>query len=262
MRRRTPLPRTVALAAAVIVPVVVALALVPWRSDMSPANVALALMATVVALAATGGWQAGAVAAVSSSVAFDFFHTRPYLSLRITSHDDVETTVLLLAAGLVVGVLAARAHFDRATAEAGRSQLGRIYRLAEEVVDGTDAAQVILDAERELTGLLDLRGCRFEAPPFRQPYVRIERGELPTVGQPASIRGRRELADEMLLPAGGVELPVLAHGQPVGRFVLLPRSDGALSLEQHVVAVALADQVGAALATRHPVPDRRDTSNG
>ena len=55
---------------------------------------------------------------------------------------------------------------------------------------------------------------------------------------------------------------MLAHGQPVGRFVLLPRSGGALSLEQHVVAVALADQVGAALATRHPVPDRRDTSNG
>jgi hypothetical protein len=244
------------------VPLLVAWALIPLRDATSPANVALALMTAVVALAATTGWPAGAAAAVTSSVAYDVFHTEPYLSLRITSHDDVETTILLLAAGLVVGVLAARARYDRAAAEAGRSQLGRIYRLAEAVVAGSEPADVILDAERELTELLKLRGCRFEAPPFRHPYMRIARGELPAVSQPPSVRIRRELADEMELPAGGVELPVLAHGRPVGRFVLLPTRGETLSLEQHVVAVALADQVGALLATRQPAHDRSVTRNG
>jgi hypothetical protein len=49
-------------------------------------------------------------------------------------------------------------------------------------------------------------------------------------------------------PASGVELPVLGRGNVIGRFVLVPQPETSVSLEQRVVAVAIADQVGAALA--------------
>ena len=47
------------------------------------------------------------------------------------------------------------------------------------------------------------------------------------------------------LPEQGVELPVLARGQHIGRFLLSPTSGVAVSLEQRLVAVAIADQVAA-----------------
>jgi hypothetical protein len=48
----------------------------------------------------------------------------------------------------------------------------------------------------------------------------------------------------------------MGRGQVVGRFVLRPSERSGISLEQRVVAVALADQVGAALAAsgEQPLP--------
>ena len=53
-------------------------------------------MIVVVAVAALGGRMAGIVTALAAVASFDFFHTRPYLSMAIDSREDVETTVLLL----------------------------------------------------------------------------------------------------------------------------------------------------------------------
>ena len=87
-------------------PIAVAAALVSLRDHMLNANVALVLVLVVVLAAVGGGRSAGAVAAVSAALSFNFFHTVPYLTLEIDSADDVETTLLLLAVGLAVGQLA------------------------------------------------------------------------------------------------------------------------------------------------------------
>lgn len=60
----------------------------------------------------------------------------------------------------------------------------------------------------------------------------------------------------------GAELLVLARGQPIGRFGLMPEPGTGLSLDQRVVAVALADQVGAVLATTHVHDDGRTRRYG
>ena len=57
----------------------------------------------------------------------------------------------------------------------------------------------------------------------------------------------RYTLDGFELPREGVALPVLARGRPVGRFVLTPTPGAGVSLERRIVAVALADQAGAAL---------------
>ena len=46
------------------------------------------------------------------------------------------------------------------------------------------------------------------------------------------------------LPVDGVDLPALARGQQIGRFVLVPTPGVATTLEQRVAAVAIADQAG------------------
>ena len=216
-----------------LLPIGAAIALVPLRGVMLSTNVALVLVTVVVVVAVAGGWQAGAFAAVTAALSFDFFHTVPYQQLRMTSADDIETTVLLLAVGLIVGHVAARGQRAHSSAEARRGEVRRIYRMAQLVARGDDVAEVIMAAQAELTALLQLRACRFEGAPLQ---VRLERLE------------RTDVAAWRELPAAGVELAVLGRGQQLGRFVLDPNPGTAVSLEQRVVAVAVADQVGAVLA--------------
>jgi len=217
-------------------------ALVGVRRDIQNANVALILVVVVVAAAAIGGRLAGAGAAVVSVLSFDFFHTQPYLRLSIASADDVETTVLLLAVGLLVGHITARAMRARASAAESSLDIGRIHRIAERTARGEDAAHVLEAAEGELIELLTLQSCRFEAQPVLSDLPRLERtGQLEQ-----TVWRFRKTGFE--LPPEGVELPVYGRGQPLGRFVLDPTAGVGVTLEQRVVAVAIADQVGAALA--------------
>jgi hypothetical protein len=234
-------------------PVAVAAVLVSVRDVVLTANLALILVLVVVVVAAAGGRGSGAIAAVMAAASFDFFLTKPYLQLRIASDDDVETTLLLLVVGLLVGTVAASARRARTTAELSSSELRRIHHLADLGARGQDPVDVIAAAQAELTELLGLRACRFEAPPFPNPLDRLERtGALATHEYRSATAG-------LELPREGAELPVLGRGQVLGRFVLDPTPGVGVTLEQRVVAVALADQVGAVLAA----PERREeSSNG
>jgi hypothetical protein len=249
MQRDERATRTVAIALAGLLPIAVATALVGVRGEIINANAALALVIPVVLCAIVGGWRAGGVAAVVATLSYDFWFTRPYRSLNITSQDDVETTILLLIVGLVVGISAARGRRTKASAEAGRSEIMRIHRLAERVAAGDPVEDVIRSAQRELTELLGLAGCWFEAPPYHMPLPRLERS-----GVVSGVHERRMSGGHFELPHGGVELVVLVRGQTVGRFVLEPLPNVGVSLEQRIVAVALADQVGGAIASDRRAP--------
>ncbi|MGH9041880.1 MAG: DUF4118 domain-containing protein [Acidimicrobiia bacterium] len=247
MRQERDPATQVVVALGALAPLVMGMALVGTRDWIDNANVALILTAVVVAAGAIGGRMAGAMAAVSAALAFDFFHTPPHLSLTIDSQDDIETTILLLIVGLTVGQLARRADTAKAQAAAGRSELGSIHRLAGLVARGAASAEVVEAAQTELTKLLRLRECRFEAAPFATLV------EAPTLEREGMISGSRyrmtrsgEL--ELELAADGLVLPVLARGQLVGRFLLDPTPGAGASLEERIVAVALADQVGASLS--------------
>ena len=54
------------------------------------------------------------------------------------------------------------------------------------------------------------------------------------------------------LSEDGVELPVLEQGAPIARIVLVGDPTQPVTIEERVVAVALADQLGAALALARP----------
>ena len=245
------LPTAVGMFIGVVGSIVVAGLLSQAGDWASPTNVALVLMVVVVLGAAAGGRVAGAVSALAAALSFDFFQTEPVHSLRITSRDDIETAILLLVAGLIVGQIAARAQLVRVAVEAGRSEIRRIQHVADLAAQGEPAADVIDAATTELTHLLSLRSCRFELPPYREPLQRLERSGVvipPKQLITVSRMGRHGLE----LPTDGVELPVLQRGREVGRFVLVPEPGEGASLEQRVVAVALADQVGAAIGAELP----------
>lgn len=233
--------RGATLAVAGIVPIAVGGLLVPLRDDLVDANQVLILVVTVVAGAVIGGRAGGAFAAVTAALSFDFFLARPYLSLDIEETDDLVTTVLLLAVGLLVGQVALRSRVHLEDAERGRSEIERLRRLAELVASG-DGADVLPAAQAELTGLFDLESCRFVpgVPDGSRPY-------LERTGAVHGQRAWRFTGHDLALPAAGVDLPVSSHGRSLGRFVLVPRAGAGASLEARVVSVAIADLVGAVI---------------
>ena len=185
-----------------------------------------------------GGRAAGALAAVTSTLAFDFFLTSPYLSARIDSADDLETALILLAVGLLVGEVAARGRRARRDHEVAAQAVLRVHRVADAVAHGEPLPTVLESVKRELTDLLGLWDCWLELRPFSWVIPRMDRG--------GTVEGDEHhwLDAGFALPRDGVELPVVERGREVARLVLLGDPDVAVTLEERVVAVALADQFG------------------
>jgi Domain of unknown function (DUF4118) len=236
-------PFAAGIAVAALGPIVVASLLVLVRDQTASANTALVLVVVVVAAAALGGRWPAIIAAIVSAISFDFFLTRPYGSLKIDDADDIITTILLLAVGLIVGEVVVWAHRGHRQSRRGRDEIARLHRVAEQVAAGRSADDVLESVRDELTQLLSLQNCDFEQPPFGVPLPSLERnGSIDT-------KHRRFARGEFTLPEEGVEIPVLGRGRQLGRLVLVPEPDVGVSIEERVVAIAISDQLGAALAS-------------
>jgi K+-sensing histidine kinase KdpD len=232
----------VALAGAVVVPIAICAALVPVRTRVDNTDVALVLVAVVVAFAVFAGRPAGGLAVVSAAAGFDFFHTRPFESLSITPRTDIETAAVLLVVGLIVGELSSRSTRHRVDADQFSADIARMHAVAELVSAGEGVDAVIVAVRNELQDLLFLRGCTFSTQFASRPRPRMERdGEV-------MMAGLRWGVSRMGLPGKEVDLIVNGRGRPRGRFILVPSPGVPVSWDRRVVAVALADQVGAALA--------------
>ncbi len=239
---KTAWSRRLALAAAVALPLGVTAAFSPFRDRVDHTNVTLVLVAVVVGIAVAGGRGSGLVAAVVATLSFDFFHTRPYESLTMIRGSDLETAALLLVVALVVGELASRSARHRIDADQFRAEISRMHAVAELVSAGESTDGVIVAVRNELRDLLQLKECTFSRKFATRPRPRMERdGEV-------MMAGLRWGASRMGLPGKEVDLIVNGRGRPRGRFILVPSPGVPVSWDRRVVAVALADQVGAAMA--------------
>jgi K+-sensing histidine kinase KdpD len=234
--------RAVALAIAAFGPLLVAGLLVPFRTDLVSANVVLVYVLVVVFGAAAGTRWSGALTALVAAMSYDFFFTKPYQSLKIDDANDLETTLLLLAIGLVVAEIVAFTRRHRARAETRSDEIQMLRRTAELVATGATSDEIRSTVEDELVALLSLVECRYESAPSAS--------RLPRIDRTGAVDGahRRWLGGEFSLPGLGAEIPVVARGRDLGRLVLIPDISVGVSLEERIVAVALVDQLGAALA--------------
>ncbi|MEU0839607.1 SpoIIE family protein phosphatase [Streptomyces sp. NPDC005962] len=135
-------------------PLIVSLLLVPFRTVFPRTDAALVLVAVVVAVAALGYRSAGVIAALSATLWFDFFLTRPWDALSVTSAQEGWTAVLLLTIGLAVSELAVRALSQRDRARAAHGRLTLLH-------DAGTAIGATLDAERTARELAQVAVGRF-----------------------------------------------------------------------------------------------------
>jgi hypothetical protein len=232
----------IALVAALLLPLVVAAALVPLRAHTLNTSIALVMVVVEVLIALPGRRLPALIGGISAGLWFDFFQVRPYYSFTISVHNDLETTVLLVIVAVVVGELTARGRRLYTEVDQATSDIARIHAVAEMVAGAADLDQVITAVENELKDLLGLRSCRFETAFADRPGAFIEREGDVMYGN------LRWEPSRMGLPSKEVSLVVQGQGRPFGRFVLVPTPGQPVSLDRLTVAVALADQVGAAMA--------------
>jgi len=205
----------------------------------------LVLVLLVVAAAATGIRLAGIAAALTAAAGFDFFLTAPYHTFAIADPDDIETAVLLLLVSAAVGEIAlwGRRQAARASREQGYLD-GVIGTAATAAAGRSSTAQLIDQVARQITDVLRIDSARFD---------------------PATHYGGPTLGEDGLVTRNGRTLDVARRGLPTDDITALPVTNGGLvyghylltsstrvtraSRNQLRVAVLLAQQVGAALAT-------------
>ena len=231
-----------AVAAGLLAPLALAAILVPFRAHFQNTAGALALVVVIVAVAAAGNRLAGYLAALSAAAWFDFFLTRPYQTFDITTRTDAETTVLLLVIGVAVTELAVWGRREHAAASRRAGYLDGISVTVEAVAAGAGAA-LIDEVSGQLTRVLSLRSCRWQY-------------GVAGIGHPARLKHDGwvaagdltwDVAVAGLPPDAETELLVEHGGLLQGRFLIMPVPGTRPTREQLLVAIALADQVGAAL---------------
>lgn len=217
--------------------------LVAVRDHFAQANAVLILVFFVLVGAVIGGRLAGLATALTAAVAFDFFYTQPYNSLKINSAADIETTALLLLVGLAMGEIVVRADRIRFAVSGSRRELKSVHRVARLAADGEAIEDLISAVSAELTETLGLHRCTYETPPFTGAYARLEQTGLIT-----GTNVVQYTKQGFELPHEGVELPVVVHDQAVARFVLIPTPGHGVAIEARLLAVALADQLSVVLS--------------
>jgi K+-sensing histidine kinase KdpD len=233
MDRFRPYREQIAFAAAVILPLGVAVLLVPFRGDFANTASALILVAVIVAVAALGNRFNGFVATVGATLWFDVFLTQPYGRLAITHRGDIETAVCLFVVGIIVTELAARNRRHHASATEEADYVGLIYEVSELVASGAPVVDVRERVRSALVDLLHLRACRYEVGPNTRPIMRLEHDGHVLLG------GQVWAVERMGLPGPEIELLVQNRGEPLGRFILTPTPGYEVPLQPRVVAVAL-----------------------
>jgi len=223
--------------------------LVPLRSTIDNTNVALVLVLVIVAAASFGGRAAGVTTSIVAALAFNFFHTQPYYSLRISDRSDITTTVLLVVVGLAVGEIAVLSHRHEVVADEHATGARHLERVAGLVASGASEAEVWDALRAGLVAELGLASCRFDPGMGLSHLPRIERdGRL--------LEGDRYFTGRgFALPVDGAEILVERQGRTLGRLVLEPAGRRAVSRDQRRVAIALADELAIVLGAGavHPL---------
>lgn len=178
----------------------VAGALVAWREPLGLANVGFVMVLVVLAAAIAGGRRAGIVTAATAALAFNYFHTQPYLSLAVAAREDAVSVALLAVVGALVGEIGARASLRH----------GELQRAVACQRD-TDLLLAALAAGATIEEVWsDVRAWLCSGPS-------VERAAFAAADHPLP----PDVADEL---ARTYVLPVAVDGQEMGRLVLTLRS--------------------------------------
>ncbi|HSM57684.1 MAG TPA: DUF4118 domain-containing protein [Candidatus Sulfomarinibacteraceae bacterium] len=128
----------------------------PLRARIEPTNLAMFYLLAVVVAAMRLGRGPAVFASLLGVLAFDLVFVPPYYTLGVADAEYLLTFVALLAVGLVISALTARAREQAQAAQRREAQTAVLYELSRELAAAADlddvAQAVITDVQRILGG--------------------------------------------------------------------------------------------------------------
>jgi hypothetical protein len=131
--------------------------------------------------------------------------------LKVETSNDVETVLILLGVGLLVGAVASRRRRAERERDQAADAIAHVHRVAVLLALGAPLGDVADAVTRELRAVLSLHDCFLEFPPFLYAMPRLQRGGNVDASE------QRWFASGVALSADGVELPVLEQGHEAAR---------------------------------------------
>jgi K+-sensing histidine kinase KdpD len=214
--------------------ILLGVALRPLRESAGLENVVVLYVIVVALTAAVGGRAAGLASSLSAALAYTWFFTTPYETLRIDSAEQLATVGLLFLAGLVAS-LGGRAT-RRARVEA-REEADVLRMLnAVSLAAARDGLKADVVAAEWLRDLLDARTVQVvrEGPEgdlvvatAGQTGGDLDLGRLPHLDEEGRIPSghRRAVAGTLVLPAQGAVVDLVRRDRRVGSLVIVPAED-------------------------------------
>lgn len=106
-------------------------------------SLTLIFVIPVVIAATTLGWRPSVAAVVASVLAFDFFFTQPYFTLRMTEPSEIWAAVLLLATSAIVSTVAGQSSRRALEARRAADQARALQALAHTIIENRSQKEVI-----------------------------------------------------------------------------------------------------------------------
>lgn len=162
------------------------------KANFDPASFVMVYLLIVVFSAVRWGIGPAIVTSILSAVAFDFFLSPPYMSFRIADVRNIFTFVGLLAVGLVVSNLAAKAREQAIQARQREAEAVAMYNLQKKLDEESRKLELMRETEKLQTALLNSISHD-----LRTPLVSIK-GTLSVLLQDPTLKAqesRRELLE-------------------------------------------------------------------
>ncbi|HYQ70294.1 MAG TPA: DUF4118 domain-containing protein [Gammaproteobacteria bacterium] len=233
-----------------IVSVTVILAFVAHRM-MPHASLSLLFLTGVLIVASRTGVGPSLVASVLSLLAFNFFFTRPYYTLKVADEGDVATLVFFLLIAAITGNLAARMRQEMAKRRASLQRISDLYDFSRRLSSAAGTGAVLDALASHLAQTMDRTVVVLIADAGNIPQVMASAGEARELPKSVIDTAWSRISSEPVVDGQWTLLQLATSREPVGVVALY----GTLDAEQIDSARSLCDQAGVALDRTRLVAD-------
>jgi two-component system, OmpR family, sensor histidine kinase KdpD len=208
----------------------IGLVLLPLRSHLAGATVALVLVVPVVVGVIVGGYTAGIVSVAAGFVVYDFAYVKPYGTLAVGAAQNWVALGVYVLVMLLVAQVAAHLRSARADAQRREDDTRRLFELSDLLLEDWSVRELLKRIVNTIQSVFEIDGVTLLLPGDGALTVEA------TAGRPLSQDEVRQLSStsrqpiHMRLASGGSdELSAIAlatSGGPVGLLVVsgLPKS--------------------------------------
>ncbi len=228
----------------------------PLRPFINPTNLVMTYLVAVILAAVWLSRAAAILASLLSVIAFDIIFVPPYYTFVVDDAEYLLTFAGLLAVGLVISTLTARAREQEIAARRRERQTAALYELSQKLAVVTDLNAIAQTAVNHMQETLSNPAALFL--PYEETgdlmlqaktvEFQLEKDSLAVakwVFRHKQVAGRHT---DTLRSVNGTYLPLISSGQGVGVLAVeFTQSETPLTGEQNRLLLSYASQVALAL---------------